>query len=80
MSHHNKRTQDEYISGADLLRDWKCITREQKLERACKALLETVEELHVECKSQSLEENLHNHEVFCSCADAYRMGTEALKP
>jgi hypothetical protein len=70
---------DEYQSGAALFAGFGLVTREQKLEQAVRALLETVDELHVECKDQSLADNLTNEEVFCSCADAYRMGHEALK-
>jgi len=69
-----------YRTGATLLAQWNCNTREQKLERACKALMESLERFHEEYEGQSLAENLENEEIYCSCADAYRMGHEALKP
>lgn len=70
---------DDYRTGQQLLAEWNCETREAKLERAVIALLATVEELHEEYKNQSLKDNLTDPEVYCSCADAYRMGMEALK-
>lgn len=70
---------EEYRSGAALLAEWQCKTKEQKLERACLALMAALEELHVNYEEQSLEQNLDNHDVFCSCSDAYRMGKEALR-
>jgi hypothetical protein len=69
----------EYKSGNELLEAFNATTREQKLERACRALMATLEDLHVDCHHQSLAENIDNEEVFCGCADAYRMGHEALK-
>lgn len=69
----------EYKSGADLLAAFNDTTREQRLERACKALMATLEDLHVDCHHQSLAENIDNEDIFCGCADAYRMGHEALK-
>lgn len=76
-------TQDnetEYRSGAALLSAFGTETREQKLERACKAMMTQLDDLHVHHKKQSLAGNVENHGIFCSCADAYRMGHEALKP
>ena len=35
--------------------------------------------LHVQLHSQNLKHHLDDPEIFCSCADAYRMGHEALK-
>lgn len=69
----------DYLTGAEILANWNCKTREDKLERACKALMEQLESLHLSHESQSLKDNLTNPTVFCSCADAYRMGHEALK-
>lgn len=68
----------EYKSGEELLADWECKTKEEKLIRAVKALMENLERLHVNHNNQSLSENLHNPNVYCSCADAYRMGYAAL--
>ena len=68
-----------YISGKKLLAKWNLTTREQRLEQAVKALMQEIESLHCEHKNQSLANNLNNLKVFCSCADAYRMGHEALK-
>lgn len=61
-------------TGAQLLVEWNCVTREQKLERACIALTSTLNELH---KAQLLQD-LEDQQLFCSCADAYKMGREAL--
>lgn len=68
----------EYKSGAELLAAFPK-SREQKLEIACRALMKALDEIHTECKDQSLADNLTNTEIFCGCADAYRMGHEALK-
>jgi hypothetical protein len=76
-------TQDnseQYRSGAALLAAFGADTRERKLEQAVKSLMSQLEELHVDCHHQSLGENIDNEEIFCGCADAYRMGHEALKP
>ena len=64
-----------FRSGAQLLAEWGCQSREQKLERACMALMEQLNEAHKEC---DLAEHLTDEAVACSCADAYRMGHEAL--
>lgn len=69
----------EYKSGAELLDAFEDKTREQKLERAVKALMDQLEYLHGELHLQSLADNINNKEMHCSCADAYRMGHEALK-
>ena len=69
---------DDFQTGAQLLTAWDCKTREQKLERACIALMETVNELHTEHKNIDLAEHLTDENISCSCADAYRMGKEAL--
>ena len=76
-----KRNQHkrEYLSGKELLSSFNCTTREQKLELAIKALMKIMNNLHIECKGQDLSQNLGNHDISCSCADAYRMGYEALK-
>lgn len=68
----------EYMSGGELLAAFKLTTREQKLEQAVKALMEELDRSHVEHKNQSLADNIDNQDVFCSCADAYRMGHTAL--
>lgn len=77
-------TQDnhsnEFQSGAELLAAWGLTTREAKLERAVLALMGELDELHQAQHRQSLADNLANTEMFCGCADAYRMGAEALKP
>ena len=70
---------NEYRSGASLLAAWSAQTREAKLERACKALMAELERLHIEYEEQSLAENINNPSIYCSCADAYRMGHEALR-
>lgn len=76
----NINTDDiERKTGAQLLEEWKCNTREEKLERAVMALMENLETNHQAATGQSLADNLNNDDVFCSCADAYRMGHEALK-
>ena len=61
-------------TGAQLLAEWGCVTREQKLERACMALMATLNELHIEHKGQ----DLNGHEHYCGCADAFKMGAEAI--
>ncbi len=68
-----------YMTGTELLAAWNLTTREQKLEQAVKALMRELESSHRIYEGQSLANNLENPEVFCSCADAYRMGHEALK-
>lgn len=67
----------EYRSGADLLAD--CQTREEKLERAVMALMSELNAYHWGVHGIILGSNLENPDFFCSCADAYRMGHEALK-
>jgi hypothetical protein len=69
----------QYQTGRGLLTDWGCKTREEKLARACKALMGAVNDLHIELKNQDLAKLLTDKNVYCSCADAYRMGYEALK-
>jgi hypothetical protein len=76
MSNDNSQ---EYQSGATLLASWNCRTKEEKFQRAVMALMEQLNELHLDIHGQDLEMNLENEEVLCSCADAYRMGHEALK-
>ena len=68
----------DYMTGEELLAAFCCVTREQRLERAVMALMQELDSLHVNYQAQSLSENLGNPEVFCSCADAYRMGHAAL--
>jgi hypothetical protein len=69
----------EYKSGADLLAAFNLTTREQKLEQAVKALMQELNSVHIEHHNQDLDEHLEDENIFCSCADAYRMGHEALK-
>ena len=69
----------DFRSGEQLLRQWGCRTNEDRLHFACSALMNQLDQLHMEKHGQSLKNNLNNEEVFCSCADAYRMGHEALK-
>lgn len=68
----------DYKSGGELLAAFGLSTREQKLEQACRALMEQLDLLHCEHKDQSLEQNTDNQHMFCSCMDAYRMGHIAL--
>mgnify|MGYP000890613416 CR=1 FL=1 len=68
-----------YKSGDDLLRAFNPQSREAKLEQAIRALMAELESLHCKYLHQSLHDNLDNPDVFCSCADAYRMGHAALK-
>jgi hypothetical protein len=70
---------DDFQTGAQLLAAWDCKTREQKLERACMALMENLNELHAEHKKVDLSKHMGDQEISCSCADAYRMGHEALR-
>ncbi len=69
-----------YMDGEELLGQFNLITREQRLEQAVKALMEQLDNLHKIHQIQSLANNLTNPKVFCSCADAYRMGHAALSP
>jgi hypothetical protein len=69
----------EHKTGKQLLSNFGCETRTDKLERAVGTLMAVLNELHIETKGQCLITNLHNPNIFCSCADAYRMGLEALK-
>jgi hypothetical protein len=66
---------DTFRSGAQLLAAWGCKTREERLERACMALMEQINQLH---RGQDLAAEIANQAVSCSCADAYRMGHEAI--
>lgn len=76
---NDNELEKEYMTGAELFAAFpELVTREQKLERACEALMQELESLHVEHKEQSLAENIDNPKVYCSCADAYRMGHTAL--
>lgn len=72
---HANDDDEDVRSGAQLLHEWGCVTREQKLERACLALMAALNDIHIEHKGQDLTDPSH----FCSCADAYKMGHEALK-
>lgn len=74
----NDNADREYQSGEELLAGWKCVTRSAKLERAVIALMAELDRLHVEHEGQSLAENITNRDIFCSCADAYRIGHAAL--
>ncbi len=69
---------EDYMTGEELLAAWNLTNREQRLEQAVKALMHELENSHCVHEEQSLAENLTNPEVFCSCADAYRMGHAAL--
>ena len=73
------REEQDYVSGDDLLAQFNLTSPEQRLEHAVKALMEQLEQLHYEHESQSLSDNIDNPDIFCSCADAYRMGDAALK-
>jgi hypothetical protein len=68
-----------FRTGAQLLSEWGCKSREQRLERACAALMEQLNEIHKNHHGQNLFEHLTAHYVDCSCADASRMGFEAIK-
>lgn len=68
-----------FKTGSDLLNSWHCESREDKLERACSALMSILEDIHTSHRGQSLKANVTNPAIYCSCADAYRMGHEALK-
>jgi hypothetical protein len=70
---------DTFQSGAQLLARWGCKHHDQKLERACASLMVALNELHRQHKHQDLKEHLTNEAICCSCADAYRMGAEALQ-
>ena len=70
---------ETFRTGAQLFAEWGCKTRDQKLERACAALMEQLNELHSGHHGHNLLDRLSNQSVTCSCADAYRMGYEALK-
>ncbi len=67
-----------YMDGEELLGQFDLTTREQRLEQAVKALMDALDTLHKIHQAQSLDDNLTNPKVFCSCADAYRMGAAAL--
>lgn len=62
-------------TGKELLIEWGCRTRTQKLERAVKALMNELDVLHEDHHGESLKKTKND----CSCADAYRMGKEALR-
>lgn len=68
----------DYMSGGELLAQFNLPTREAKLEQAVKALMSELDCLHYEHEEQSLADNIDNQAMFCSCADAYRMGHTAL--
>ena len=70
---------DIFRTGAQLLSQWGCTTREQKLERAVMALMSNLNDLHRSIHGQDLKVRIADETVTCSCADAYRMGDEALK-
>lgn len=71
-------TEREYKSGLELLKAWGANTREAQLERACIALMSELNRLHIENDECDLSKNIHNINILCSCADAYRMGYAAL--
>jgi hypothetical protein len=66
-------------TGEQLLTAFYCKTREHKLEQAVMALMDNLNQLHIALHDQDLKENFANPDIACSCADAYRMGHEALK-
>lgn len=68
-----------YHNGEQLLAAFGCKTREEKLECAVIALMRELNDAHIYHHGESLEDNLTTTSQFCSCADAYRMGHEALK-
>jgi hypothetical protein len=68
-----------FKTGAELLAAFDLHTREQKLEQSVRALMQELELIHSIYHNQSLQDTIDNPLVFCSCADAYRMGHEALK-
>jgi hypothetical protein len=68
----------EFRTGSQLLAEWGCQTREKRLERAVIALMGQLNELHKDIHGQDLEATITNESVFCSCADAYRMGHELI--
>lgn len=70
---------DMMKTGAQLFSEWGCETRDQKLERACAALMDRLNDLHKIYKRQDLHAALNDEGCCCSCADAYRMGAEVLK-
>lgn len=74
-----KDNNETFKTGAQLLAEWGCKTHDQKLERACAALMEQLNQIHQSHHGQNLFEHLEARYVDCSCADAYRMGFEALK-
>lgn len=67
-----------YYTGEQLLRGLD--SREARLAAACAALMDRLNELHVRLYQQDLAKLLHDETTICACADAYRMGHEALKP
>ena len=77
--HLTNDNDDLFRTGAQLLAEWGCTTREQKLERACMALMAALNDLHQARHGQNLKERIADESVACSCADAYRIGDEALK-
>lgn len=54
----------DYKTGAELLADFNCRTREQKLEHAVKAMLIELNMLHVEFHNQDLEDGLTDQSLF----------------
>lgn len=68
-----------YHNGEQLLAAFGCKTREEKLECAVIVLMDQLNENHILANEQDLAKELDNPKVCCSCADAYRMGHEALK-
>lgn len=68
----------DFKTGSELLAAFNFPSREAKLEQAVKALMQQLDDIHREHKKQSLADNINNEEIFCSCADAYRMGHAAL--
>lgn len=78
MNAHNDNDR-EFRTGAQLLAEWHCVSREGRLERAVIALMHTLNDLHAGHQNLDLAEHVNNPNVFCGCADAYRMGAEALK-
>lgn len=70
--------EEDFQTGAQLLAAWGCDTREQKLERACLALMHSLNLLHRQYMDRDLRDHINDPITMCSCADAFRMGAAAL--
>ncbi len=72
------QNDEDFQTGAQLLAAWGCKTREEKLERACIALMHVLNVLHSDHMLRDLSVHLNDPITTCSCADAFRMGHEAI--